>query len=65
MEALINTIGKNVVVWTRRTLVQIQDNRPEIKELSETTTLWLNRTRVILGDNLTAMGQAIQSRLGN
>ncbi len=62
MEAFVSNVSKNLSIWSRRAWVRVRDNVPEVTSFRENTTTALTKTRVILADNLSALGNAIQSQ---
>jgi hypothetical protein len=65
METLVNTLTQSTETWLRRVGIRSLDSLSDVDGLKNNVALWVVRVQVLLGDNLTAVGRAIQSRLGS
>lgn len=65
METIVNTLTQSTQRWISRFGIQSLDSLSDVEGLRNNAAFWVVRVQVVVGDNLNAVGRAIQSRLGS
>ena len=56
VQTWLNTVGKTVGYWSRRTAVQVTDSVADVKSWNEGLSLSVVRVKIVLRDTLTSFG---------
>ncbi len=56
VQTWLNTVGKTVGYWSRRTAVQVSDSVADVKSWGEGINLSVVRAKIVLRDAFTSLG---------